>query len=256
MEKQNAIEFRSVSKRFKKGQKLLLKEALLDILSFKSKDYFFALDNVSFSVKKGETFGIIGKNGSGKSTIMKLVAGVIVPTTGKVVVSGKIAPLIELGAGFHPELSGRDNIYINGAILGLSRKKIDERFASIVSFAELEQFIDTPVKHYSSGMYMRLGFSIAVHTDPQILLIDEILAVGDEAFQKKCYVKLEEFKKLGSTIIFVSHNMTLVERYCDRVIILESGHVKTSGSPGAVIKAYFNQSSIPSRQEAGRDKKI
>lgn len=240
MHEDTIIRFENVSKRFKKGQKLLLKEALLDIFKFQSPDYFWALKDVSFKVGKGETLGIIGKNGSGKSTIMKLMAQVIVPTKGKVNVKGRIAPLIELGAGFHPELSGRENIYINGAILGLTKEQINYRLNQIIEFSELEEFIDTPVKHYSSGMYVRLGFAIAVHTDPQILLIDEILAVGDVSFQEKCYKKLSSFKRDGVTIIFISHSLQLVKQFCDRVILLEDGHVKSTGSPDQVIKEYIS----------------
>ncbi len=239
MDPNNTIEFYNVSKSFKKGQKLLLKEALLDILNFRSQDHFNALDGVSFSIRRGETVGIIGKNGSGKSTILKLIAGVMVPSKGEVRVKGKIAPLIELGAGFHPELSGRDNIYINGAILGLSRKTIDARFDDIVSFAELSEFIDTPLKHYSSGMYVRLGFSIAVNSGPDILLVDEILAVGDERFRRKCMKKMEEFKKEKKTIIFVSHSMDAVKEFCTRVIYIKSTKKEADGDPRQVIKTYI-----------------
>jgi len=164
---------------------------------------FWALKNISFRVKKGETLGIIGENGSGKSTLLKCIAGILTPTKGTINVKGKISPLLELGAGFHPELSGRENIYINGAILGLSRKQIDKRFDNIVAFSELEEFIDTQVKYYSSGMYIRLGFAVAVFSDPDILLIDEILAVGDESFKKKSFDKMKEFQVKAKTIILV-----------------------------------------------------
>lgn len=232
------VQFKNVSKRFKLGQKLLLKEALLEILNFSSNDYFWALKDVSFNVKKGETLGIIGENGSGKSTILKLIAGVMVPTKGKVLVNGQIAPLIELGAGFHPELSGRENIYLNGTILGMKKKQIDHKFEDIVSFAELSEFVDTPVKHYSSGMYMRLGFSIAIHRDPDILLVDEILSVGDSFFQQKSYKKMEELKNSGVTIIYVSHSLRQIESFCDRVILLDSKNGLKTGDPSKMIELY------------------
>jgi ABC-2 type transport system ATP-binding protein/lipopolysaccharide transport system ATP-binding protein len=161
------------------------------------------------------------------------------PTKGTVEVNGKISPLIELGAGFHAELTGRENIYLNGVILGLTKKKIDERFSDIVEFSELSEFIDTPVKHYSSGMYMRLGFSIAVNTDPEILLIDEIFAVGDTSFQKKCFEKMEEFKKNNVTIVFVTHDMSTVESFCEKAIFLNKGHVEDIGNAGLIVKKYF-----------------
>lgn len=233
------VRFDKVTKSFQIGYKLLLKEVLIDIVKSKKRDVFYAIQDVSFDVKKGETLGIIGGNGSGKSTILKLIAGVIVPTSGKVEVKGRIAPLIELGAGFHPELSGKENIYINGTILGLSRKEIKSRLNSIVSFAELSEFIDTPIKHYSSGMYLRLGFSIAIHTDPQVLLVDEILAVGDESFQAKCFNKLEEIKKKNTTIVFVSHDLKSISKFCDRVILIEHGKIKMTGEPNSVLNAYL-----------------
>ncbi len=236
------IKFENVSKRFKLGQKLLLKEALLEMFNFTSSDYFWALKDINFEIKKGETVGIIGHNGSGKSTILKLIAGVMVPTKGRVKVKGKIAPLIELGAGFHPELTGRENIYINGAILGLNRKQIDEKFQEIVDFSELQEFIDTPVKHYSSGMYVRLGFSVAVHVEPDILLVDEVLAVGDTAFQIKCMKKIEEFKKKDVTIIIVSHSMILVRSFCSRAIQIDRSKLVADGLSGKIIKRYKKRS--------------
>lgn len=234
-----AIKFIKVSKKFRRGQKLLLKEALLDMFMPGRQEDFWALRDVSFEINKGETVGIIGNNGSGKSTILKLIAGVMYPTKGEVRVDGRISPLIELGAGFHAELTGRENIYLNGTILGLTEKQIDARFKDIVAFSELGDFIDTPVKHYSSGMYMRLGFSVAVHTDPEILLVDEILAVGDAAYQEKCFRKMEEFKKKGVTIVIVTHAMKSVEQFCDKVYLIEKGIVKASGDAGKVIKDYI-----------------
>jgi len=198
----------------------------------------WALKNISFEIKKGETVGIIGPNGAGKSTILKLIAGVTKPTKGKVIVNGKVSPLIELGAGFHPDLTGRENIYLNGAILGLTKKEVDKKFKEIVDFAELWDFIDQPVKHYSSGMYMRLGFSIAIHTDPEILLIDEILAVGDTAFQEKCLDKMRDFQAQGVTIIFVSHSLETVKNFCQRAILLKNGKIKKDSNPETVITYY------------------
>lgn len=232
------ISLNHVSKRFSKGQQTLLKEALLDIFRKGNKDEFWALKDVSFTIEKGETVGIVGKNGSGKSTLLKIIAGVMYPSSGDVAVNGRVSPLIELGAGFNAELSGRENVYLNGTILGLSKKEIDERFNSIVDFAELGEFMDMPVKHYSSGMYMRLGFSVAVHTEPKILLVDEILAVGDTAFQEKCFLKMEEFKKRGVTIVLISHSETQVEKFCDRAIILKQGKVVFDGDTKKAFVEY------------------
>lgn len=238
---ENVIEFKSVSKKFKRGQKGYLKQAILDIFRQEKQEDFWALDTVSFEIKKGEAVGIIGTNGSGKSTILKLIAGVLQPTKGTVSIQGKISPLIELGAGFHPDLTGRENIYLNGTILGLTKRQIDEKFESIVAFAELEDFINTPVKHYSSGMYMRLGFAISVHVDPDILLVDEILAIGDHAFQKKCFDKMREFRKKGVTIVFISHALETVKDFCDRVIWLNNGKVESSGEPDKMVKKYLEK---------------
>lgn len=234
-----AIEFKSVSKKFRKGRKLFLKQALLDVFRPNKEEDFWALKDINFKIKKGETVGIIGSNGSGKSTILKLIAGVLVPTEGAVEVNGRVGPLIELGAGFHPELTGRENIYLNGTILGLSKKEIDEKFNKIVTFSGIEDFIDTPVKHYSSGMYMRLGFSIAVHADPDILLIDEILAVGDLHFQQKCYDKLTKFQEEGMTIILISHSLDIVKHFCKRAILLEGGRIVKRGEIEEVAKKYL-----------------
>lgn len=243
MEEHFSVRFDHVSKQFSRGRKLLLKEALLDLFN-KNRDTFYALNDVSFEIKKGETVGIIGTNGSGKSTILKLIAGVILPTKGQVTVNGRISPLIELGAGFHPELSGRENIYLNGTILGLTKKQIDERFDQIVEFAELADFIDSPVKHYSSGMYMRLGFAVAVHVDPEILLVDEILAVGDTAFQQKCFQKMHSFREMGVTIIFVSHSLETIADFCERAILIDHGSLLASGRPNEVITEYKNRQKI------------
>lgn len=197
-----------------------------------------ALDSASFHVSTGETLGIIGNNGAGKSTILKLIARITSPDQGKVESRGKIGALIELGAGLHPELTGRENIYLYGAILGMKRSEVEHRFPDIVSFAELEEFLDLPIKRYSSGMYARLGFSVAVNMDPDILLIDEVLAVGDEAFQEKCFKKMREIKRRTTTIIFISHNMEWVQKICTRVIFLDHGHIIADGPPAGTIATY------------------
>ncbi len=197
-----------------------------------------ALTGVSFSVGRGETFGVIGANGSGKSTLLKLVAGILKPTSGTLSVSGKVSALIELGAGFHPEISGRENVVINGVMLGLSRKEIERKLPEIVAFSGLADFIDQPVKTYSSGMYVRLGFAVAVHVDPDILVVDEVLAVGDEAFSRRCLDTIGEFRSRGKTIFFVSHALGLVEELCDRVLYLEGGRVKGLGEAREMLAAY------------------
>jgi len=200
---------------------------------------FWALRDINIEIQKGETLGIIGHNGAGKSTLLKVVAGILKPAEGSVMVNGSIAPLIELGTGFDMELTGRENIYLNASILGLSRKEINGRFKRIVEFSELGEFIHSPLKNYSSGMVSRLGFSIATEVDPDILIIDEILAVGDERFKKKCNERIMSFKERGTTILFVSHNMAEVERLCDRVLWLDHGHSKMYGLPEVVVKGYL-----------------
>jgi ABC-type polysaccharide/polyol phosphate transport system ATPase subunit len=225
-----------------KHQFRTLKSALLtgSLLSDLAPDQTFtALDGVSFEVPKGCTFGVIGENGSGKSTLLKLTAGITKPTRGSLSVEGRISALIELGAGFHPEISGRENVAINGIMLGLTRREIDERFDEIVAFAELQDFIDAPVKTYSSGMYMRLGFAVAIHVDPDVLLIDEVLAVGDEAFTRKCLDKIGEFRRRGKTILLVTHSLGLVERMCDQVLWLRHGRVADRGDPKRVVDSYL-----------------
>jgi len=197
-----------------------------------------ALSDVSFEVARGETFGVVGPNGSGKSTLLKLVAGLFKPTSGQLAVDGKVSALIELGAGFHPEISGRENVVINGVMLGLTRKEIGRKLPEIIAFSGLEDFIDEPVKTYSSGMYVRLGFAVAVHVDPEILVVDEVLAVGDEAFAHRCLDTIADFSRRGKTIFFVSHSLVLVEELCDRVLYLEHGRVKGLGDPREMLAAY------------------
>jgi len=232
-----ATELAKVYRRFlHQNQFRTLKSALLtgSLLSDLTSDQIFtALDGVSFEVPKGSTFGVIGENGSGKSTLLKLLAGITKPTRGRLNVDGRVSALIELGAGFHPEISGRENVAINGIMLGLTRKQVEERFDAIVAFAELERFIEAPVKTYSSGMYMRLGFAVAIHVDPDVLLIDEVLAVGDEAFSRKCLDKIGEFRRRGKTILIVSHSLGLVEKMCDDVLWLRRGKVEGRGDPAA-----------------------
>jgi ABC-type polysaccharide/polyol phosphate transport system ATPase subunit len=201
-------------------------------------DEFWALRDVSLEVPTGSTFGLIGENGSGKSTLLKCMARILRPDTGSISVHGKVSALLELGAGFHQELSGRENVYLNGSILGLSRKQIDARFDEIVDFAGLEKFIDTPVKNYSSGMYVRLGFSVAINVDPDVLLVDEVLAVGDENFQRKCSEKFADLKESGKTIVLVSHGLDTVRQMCESAAWLEHGVLKDSGSPSALIDKY------------------
>jgi ABC-type polysaccharide/polyol phosphate transport system ATPase subunit len=204
----------------------------------KADEAIAALREVDFTVEKGEAFGVIGGNGSGKSTLLKLVAGMLKPTTGRIVVDGRVAALIELGAGFHPEISGRENVFINGAVLGLSRKEVQRRYDDIVEFSGLGDFMEEPVKNYSSGMYVRLGFAVAVHTDPDVLLVDEVLAVGDEAFAHRCIRRIEELLAQGRTLLLVSHSLDLVEGVCDRVLWLDNGVQRLVGTPRRVIDAY------------------
>jgi ABC-type polysaccharide/polyol phosphate transport system ATPase subunit len=203
---------------------------------------FEAVKNVSVEVPRGEMIGLIGRNGSGKSTLLKIIAGVYRPSAGTVKVEGSLAPLIELGAGFHHELTGRENILLNGLLMGYSKKDMLEREQRIIDFAEIGDFIDTPVKQYSSGMYMRLAFSVATEVDPEVLLIDEILAVGDAPFQQKCFDRLQNFKRAGKTIAFVSHVMGQVEQHCDRALLIDKGSIVADGRPSEVIEAY--QSSV------------
>jgi ABC-2 type transport system ATP-binding protein len=226
-----AISAHGVSKRFVsyRSRATSLKE--LALRQKHSAEEFWALRDINVEIHHGETVGLIGANGSGKSTLLKVLSGILKPTTGNVAVGGRIASLLELGAGFNGELSGRDNVYLNASLLGLSRREVDRVFDDIVAFSELDEFIDNAVKHYSSGMYMRLGFAVAVNVDPDILLVDEVLAVGDEHFQEKCLGKIEQFQSEGRTILFVTHALGLVERICDRAIVLDGGRIAAEGNP-------------------------
>ena len=241
-----SIELEHVTKVYRRQgtrrQFATLKSALLTgslVRHLRPHESFHALNDVSLKVLKGASYGVLGRNGSGKSTLLKLVAGITKPTGGIVRVNGRVSALIELGAGFHPEISGRENVFINGVMLGLSRREIGKRFDEIVEFAELEDFIEAPVKTYSSGMYMRLGFAVAIHVNPDILLVDEVLAVGDESFSLKCLDKFAEFKRRGKTILLVTHGLSMIERFCDEAVWLEGGQNLAIGDPKRVVQTYL-----------------
>jgi len=241
----------SAQHRFKTFKSAMIKGDFFK--SLRSDEKVTALDNVSFKVDRGTTFGVIGENGSGKSTLLKVVTGIAKPTSGRVDVKGKVSALIELGAGFHPEITGRENIYINGIMLGLSKKEINDKYEEIVKFAELEDFIDAPVKTYSSGMYMRLGFSIAINVNPDVLLVDEVLAVGDASFVPKCLDRIQDFRRRKKTILFVSHDLSTVEKICDRVAWLKAGQIQTIGESRRVIDAYLQD--VAEKQEGDFEKR-
>jgi len=236
------IIFNNVNKYFFLQHQKTLKELVQAIFKKqKALERVHALKNLNFFIKKGEVVGIVGKNGAGKSTLLKLIAGVSAPTSGSLEIKEIVSPLIELGAGFHPELTGRENIFLNGVILGLKEDYIKKKFNEIVAFSEIARFIDTPIKYYSLGMYMRLAFSVAIFTDPKILLVDEILAVGDTAFQAKCLTKMNEFKDKGVTIIFVSHALETVRAFCTRVLYLKKGELMYDGEVNKGIDQYINE---------------
>ncbi len=226
-------------KQFRTLKSALLKGNLIQEL--RPDETFTALSGVTFNIREGSTFAVIGRNGSGKSTLLKLMAGITKPTSGIVEVNGRVSALIELGAGFHPEISGRENVFINGIMLGLSKKEIHRLFDRIVEFAEIDEFIDAPVKTYSSGMYMRLGFAVAIHVNPDVLLIDEVLAVGDQAFVHKCLDKISEFRRRKKTIILVTHSLGLVEKMADEALWLDHGQIQLRGDPKKVVDAYLAQ---------------
>lgn len=218
-----------------------LKEKLLFLFTRNRKEKRSVLKGINLKIKKGEVVALIGTNGSGKSTLLKLMTKIIYPNSGKITTYGKLTSLLELGAGFHPDFSGRENIYFNASIFGLTRKEIDERLEDIIKFSELESFIDNPVRTYSSGMYMRLAFSVAINVDADILLIDEILSVGDEHFQNKCFEKMQELKKEGKTMVFVTHSMQSVKKLCDRAVWLCEGKIKMDGNTSKVVDAYVEE---------------
>jgi len=251
------LKVESVSKRFSRGE---MHDSLRDFIPSlfakltgraraaptASKE-FWALKDVSFQLNRGEAFGIIGANGAGKSTILKLITGIMKPTSGRIDLNGRLSALIEVGAGFHPDLTGRENIYLNGTILGMRRAEIDRKFDAIVEFSGLADFIDTPVKRYSTGMYARLGFSVAAHVDPDILIVDEVLSVGDIVFQNRCLEKMNDIIRSGATVIFVSHNLRAIAELCPRSILLEQGKVTAAGPSQEVLRAYLERSSAQGR---------
>lgn len=238
MSANSAIAVQGVGKRFRRWRErpTSLKERVIKWRAHA--DQFWALRNVSVDIPQGQTLGLLGSNGAGKTTLLKVMAGILRPNEGQVITRGRIATLLALGAGFHAELTGRENVYLNASILGLSRSQIEGLFDEIVAFAELEEFMDTQVKFYSSGMYVRLGFAVAVHVDPAILLVDEVLAVGDIAFQRKCIDRVKAFQEEGRTIVFVTHDPALVLRICDKAIMLEHGEVKVAGDPEDVVRDF------------------
>ena len=257
-----AVELAAVSKVYRRyglGRRVgTLKSALLGgkLIDARPGETFPAVDDVSLRIPQGAAFGIVGRNGSGKSTLLKLMAGITRPTAGSVRVQGRVSALIELGAGFHPEISGRENVFINGVMLGLTRREIARRFDEIVEFADVADFIDAPVRTYSSGMYMRLGFAVAVHVDADVLLVDEVLAVGDERFSLKCLDKFAEYKRRGKTTVLVTHGRDMVERFCDEALWLDEGKVRMSGDPRRVLHAYVgNVETAEERELATADEK-
>lgn len=246
MENTSAITFKNVTKAYQttKGKYGLLTEKLVDVFKIGRKrqnadNFINALKNISFEIKKGEAIGIIGKNGAGKSTILKLISKITYPNKGAVTAKGKIGAFIELGAGLHPELTGRENIFLYGSILGMTKKDILEKFDEIVKFAGIREFLDLPIKKFSTGMYSRLGFSVVAHCDPDILLVDEVLAVGDIGFQKKCLAKMHSFAK-ERTVVFVSHDLSAIRSICSKVMYINQGRIVLSGKPSTVIKRYID----------------
>ena len=242
IDRQNAIEVRNVEKSFKiyTDRSNQLKDAFV-FHNFNKFSRKKILKGISFNVKKGETVALVGKNGCGKSTMLKMLARILTPNAGSVELNGRVASLIELGAGFHPDLSGKENIFINASIFGIKKKEVSERLDRIIRFSELEEYIDNPVRTYSSGMYARLAFSVAISVDADILLVDEILAVGDAAFQTKCFNKMKELKEAGVTIVMVSHSLGQVQQICDRAIWIEEGLIREDGNPKEVCRRYLDE---------------
>jgi ABC-type polysaccharide/polyol phosphate transport system ATPase subunit len=252
-----AIELKDVGKRYRMrglGSRSI-KSVILDVVHSDrtTNDEFWALKDIRFEVEEGETLGIIGSNGAGKSTLLSILAGTKRPTQGHVRTVGTVSSLLELGAGFHPDLSGRENVFLAGAVMGLSRKTMRKRFDAIVDFAGIDTFIDQPVRHYSSGMYVRLGFAVAVEVDPDILLIDEVLAVGDIAFQKKCIDKMKEFKTRGKTMLIISHDLATIQSISDRILLLEEGRLDGIGDPGDVVNQYKSKAGRKGAESLGRE---
>jgi ABC-type polysaccharide/polyol phosphate transport system ATPase subunit len=240
---ESVVELAGVSKAFiiKRNPALNLKVRAIGLIHARHRERreeFWALREIDMNVRRGSFIGLIGPNGSGKSTLLRIIAGIFPPTRGEVTVRGRVAPMIELGVGFHPDLTGRENIYLNTSLFRLSRRETDAIVGDVVAFAELEDFIDLPIKNYSSGMYMRLGFAVAVHLDPEVLLIDEVLAVGDARFTERCLKRMDEIRRKGRTIILVSHSLELVRRLCDRACLLVHGRIRADGDPAQVIARY------------------
>lgn len=263
----SVIEFDRVGKRYRKGRESArsLRNQLISfgnlITQSKNKTVlqsgsFWALSNISFFINQGETVGLIGHNGAGKSTVLKLISGVSQPTNGRVQVQGRVGALLELGAGFHPELSGRENIWLSGALMGMSKIELKRKFDAIVDFTGLESFLDTPIKHYSSGMFARLGFAVSIHLDPEILLIDEVLAVGDQAFQTKCYDRIAALQKIGTTICLVSHTMDIVRWMCQRAIWFSNGQIQADGPVAEVTRQYLAEVSVEEKTQLAKAKPI
>ncbi len=250
MDRQNAIEVRNMSKQFKiEYDKANTLKTKLIFWHRKKPEYHEVLKNINLNIKKGETVALIGVNGSGKSTLLKLMTKIIYPTVGTIRTDGKLTSLLELGAGFHPDFTGRENIYFNASIFGLTRKEIDQRMDEIIEFSELGEFIDNPIRTYSSGMYMRLAFSVAINVDAEILLIDEILAVGDQHFQEKCYNKLRELRDSNKTIVIVTHSLEIVKDLCTRVIWIYKGQLRLDGDPTYVVDEYLEQVALDHKEE-------
>ncbi len=249
-----AISVKGLSKRFVIPHERIntLKGAFIHAFRRKTFETFYALDAVSFDIKRGECFGIIGRNGSGKSTLLKILAGVYVADSGSVSIDGRISPFLELGIGFNPELSGRDNIYLNATVLGLSKKTIDEKFDSILAFSETGRFIDQKLKNYSSGMQVRLAFSVAIHANRDILIMDEVLAVGDTNFQAKCLQELHNLKEAGKTIVLVTHDISAVEKHCDRAMLIEEGKIAAIGEAGIVVAEYMKRNMSRNMSEVAK----
>jgi homopolymeric O-antigen transport system ATP-binding protein len=257
-----ALRMERVYKKFRKGEVYNSLRDLLPALtgkmfrqqelSEKDKREFWALRDISFEVKRGEALGIIGHNGAGKSTILKILSRIMKPTTGSIVVNGRFSALIEVSAGFHQDLTGRENIFLNGTILGMTRREIESKLDQIIAFSGIEEFIDTPVKRYSSGMYARLGFSVAAHVDPEVLIVDEVLSVGDYVFQQKCMERMKEVTRTGTAVLFVSHNLRSIAEFCNGCLLLEHGRLVMSGSPNDVIQRYMNSGRIVGRQDESK----
>ena len=252
-----AISVKNVSKQFSIPHEKIssIKIAFINLFKRKTSETFYALKDVSFEVKRGEFFGILGRNGSGKSTLLKILAGVYTANKGHIKIDGLISPFLELGIGFNPELSGRDNIYLNATVLGLTEKEIDTKFDSIVAFSELERFIDQKVKNYSSGMQVRLAFSVAIHANREILLMDEVLAVGDSNFQSKCLREFARYREMGKTVILVTHDIATVQKYCDRVMLIRNGEVAMVGTAQEVWDEYVRQNILDEENRIREEEK-